>query len=308
MFDTHNRRGVAKSLLAVCLVLGVATAGMGAWVLHQSSGLIGPMAAGGPQETIVSGSLSVPTGSGNGTLTVAVKDRVGTPPVTSITFGDLDLGPTSFPNTPQLVLTTQGQPVSEANPLQPGATACGSVEVQNVTAGDTYSINVDLAFGNGGQRVQELSLTAQLGGGGCSSYTETASQESSCNAATPLSLQQIGPVSSMNFGNSSNEDSIVVVWWNCSNRTLQFAMTASPLNVTVESNGKLERVTAALGVSFQNSTRTVGGGAGVGFELPITFNPFLVAGATILQVNGTLIAVSPTTGSPLSADVPFEAS
>jgi hypothetical protein len=233
---------------------------------------------------------------------------MGTPPVTSITFGNLGLGPTSFPNTSQLVLTSQGQPVSEANPLQPGVTACGSIEVQNVTAGDVYDINVNSTFENGGRQVQELSLTAQIGVGGCSSYTETTPQVISCNAATPLSLQQIGPISSSNFGNSSNEDSIVVVWWNCSGRTLQFAMTASPLSVTIESNGKLERVTASLEVSHQNSTRAIGGDAGVGFELPIVFSPFLAAGTAILQINGTLMAVNPTTGSPLSAEIPFEAS
>jgi hypothetical protein len=200
---------------------------------------------------------------------------------------------------------SQEEPVSKTNPLQPGVTACGSIEVQNATAGDVYVVGVNSTFEDGSHQVQELSVTAQLGAGGCSSYTETSSQASSCNEATPLSLQQIGPVSYSNFGNSSNEDSIVVVWWNCSNRTLQFAMSAPPLIVTIESNGKVEQVSASLGVSYQNSTRVIGGDAGVGFELPIVFNPLLGRGTSILHVDGTLMAVDPTTGRPLSANITF---
>jgi hypothetical protein len=301
-FRDSRRVASIKALVLVSLLLGVGTIAVATAVLEQQGNKTGGLSEGEGSQLVVSGALSVPSGSGNATLMVYVKNAANRP-VVSITFPG---NGSSFSNLGDLQLQSGGKPVSGTNPLQVGVTACGTLQVQNVTAGDVYTVVVDSGFNDSSSQVWTVSMTAQLGEVGCSSVGgQTTSQTTtSCDAATPLSTEQVGPVAYSNFGNSSSYPSLIVVWWNCSDEVLHFSMAASPLTVSVRwANGTVSDVGATLDVLFQNSTRVVGGDAGVGLELPIIFSQPLEPGATILHVNGTITAVDPVTNRQLSAEI-----
>jgi len=308
MTDWRRRRALSKSLAIVCVVV---VAGAGVAVYFLGSGPFGQqtvqIGASGPSGIVVLyGILSVQNRSGEGTLTLQARNPSGgISSVTSMTFASDPATPLS--NVGALVMEYQGKPLSPSNPLAGGSAACGSVAVGNVTAGDAYTVEMNATLQDGSHEHEGLSITAQLGSGGCAavSSSQTSAQTTSCSAAEPLSLTQIGPVVYSNFGNTTSYPSLNISWWNCSDKLLQFAMTASPLTVTVESNGATSRVTATLDTAFQNYTRTIGADAGLGFELPIMFDPPLSPGTTILHVNGTLTAIDPATESPLSAQTAF---
>jgi hypothetical protein len=110
---------------------------------------------------VVSGSIVVPSGTGNGTLSIEVKDLENFP-LTTVTFSNEGLAnSTTIPNVGSMVLLYQGSPVSPANPLPIGATAEGSLQVTNVTGGVNYEISVQGTFQNGASSFQTMSMTAQ---------------------------------------------------------------------------------------------------------------------------------------------------
>lgn len=289
---------VVFALVVVLVVAGVAVLGTVNGLLSGQVGQIG--ASGTSGLALVAGTLTVPLGSGNGTLTVQVRDpSTASSPVTGITFSS------PISNVHSLVLMYQGQPVSPSNPLSLGDTACNSIGVENVTAGDAYTVGVNLTLLGGSRQYEVFSMTAQLGGGGCTSGSggQMSTQTSTCAAATPLTLSQIGPVAYPNYGNTSTYPSLILVWQNCSDQTLQFAVTSSPLVVTIDTNGTTSVVTGTLDTTFQNSTHTIGAQAGLGLELPITFSPQISTDATIQHVNGSVTAINPATGRPISMQI-----
>jgi hypothetical protein len=306
-FPHEKKPAIGTSAVVFVVVVVLVIAGLAAII--TVSGLIGGQvgqigASGTSGRILVTGTMSVPSSSGNGTLTMEVLDpSSASSPVTGITFSDD--GPSPISNVGSLILMYQGQPVSPSNPLALGDTACNSIEVEKVTAGDTYTIGVNLTLQGGSRQYQAFSMTAQLGGGGCtsSSGNPTSTQTSTCAAATPLTLSQTGPVAYRNYGNSSTYPSLILVWQNCSDQTLQFAITSSPLAVTIDTNGTTSVVTGTLDTTFQNSTYAIGAQAGVGLELPITFNPQISPDAVIQHVNGTVTAVDPSTGRPISMQI-----
>ena len=119
------------------------------------------------------GTIVVPSGSGNGTFTLQVKDN-GPGLISSITLSNTDIGSCSFqsssgqsgpcapvPDVSTLIMTYKGQPVSPSNPVALGGTAKGSMLVYNVTAGVVYGIQVDSAFTDGNAAQSSLPVTAQ---------------------------------------------------------------------------------------------------------------------------------------------------
>jgi hypothetical protein len=112
----------------------------------------------------VNGTIDVPLGIGNGTLTVEIHDDgVNNDSITAVIFPSLGFeNATSIPNSASLVLMLHGSPVSSQNPVLPGESAAGSISVVNMTAGTAYQINVVITFGNGSQEVEGLPIAAQL--------------------------------------------------------------------------------------------------------------------------------------------------
>lgn len=113
--------------------------------------------------TTLGASINVPFGTGNGTVSIQLTESSGsTYPVTAVSFADQSLASVNpVPGIGSLVLSYQGKPLSADNPLPPGGTASGSVEVPNLKAGVAYEIEITTNLGNGSQEVQTISVTAQ---------------------------------------------------------------------------------------------------------------------------------------------------
>ena len=302
MQNWRKRSAVARSL-AVFSIIVVVGGGLGLLGVGYSLSTrqVGQIPASGGMPAVISGMLSVPTGSGNGTLTVNLRNEASSP-ITSATFAGT--GPDSISNVSSLALMYQDRPLSTSNPLPVGDTACNSVQVENITAGDTYAFEATTSFQNG-SNLQTVSMTAQIAQGSCTSAnSQTATQSSStCSSATPLSLTQEGPVIGHNFGNLSFV-ALSLTWWNCSDRTLDFTLSVSPVTVTMSINGTTSEVPATLDTGVLNSSDTaMGPNSGTGIELPVVFNTPLNPAATVLQINCTVTAIDPITGQPLSMPI-----
>ena len=86
-------------------------------------------------------SILVPTGTGNGTLSIRFRPEPGR--VLHHHAGPHQPGPDQhhdLPNVGSVVLLYLGEPVSTANPLPLGATAAGSLQISNATAGVSYEM------------------------------------------------------------------------------------------------------------------------------------------------------------------------
>jgi hypothetical protein len=110
--------------------------------------------------------IDVPTVSGNGTLSIQVLNNgPGNSSITSLQFTNEVTGSSGTPiptNVSGLVLTYQGNAVSSANPLPYRATAAGSIEVNDVKAGTSYSITIIATFQNGYNYHETAGNTAQI--------------------------------------------------------------------------------------------------------------------------------------------------
>jgi hypothetical protein len=130
----------------------------------QETSLVGCLCSGtGGPSLVTTGSISVPTGAGNGTLSVQVRNNG--PDDASITALDLTnqglTNTTTIPNVSSIALLYQGEPVSTTNPLPFGATAAGSLQISNATAGITYEMTVHGTFVNDGSSTEAFSISAQ---------------------------------------------------------------------------------------------------------------------------------------------------
>lgn len=114
-----------------------------------------------PSLVNVSGSLHVPTGSGQGTLDVIVYNGLNE----SIVAMSVDFGVLSAPNGP-MIFNYSGSLVSSSNPLPFGKTAVGLSTVQSGTQGlyfgYGYSINVRLTLQDGEAIVKQLYVQATM--------------------------------------------------------------------------------------------------------------------------------------------------
>ena len=109
---------------------------------------------------VIGGSLSVPTGIGNGTLTVNVRDQSAGSPIIAVDLTDQGLtNVTTIPSVSSAIFLYQGEPVNTTNPLSFGATTTGSLQTSNTTAGATYTMTIHVTFESGGSYFQTLSLT-----------------------------------------------------------------------------------------------------------------------------------------------------
>ena len=242
--------------------------------------------------------LDAANGTGARTLTVNLKDTASSP-VSSATFGGS--GSDSISGVSGLSLTYQGAQLSASNPLPVGADACGSVQVENVTAGVTYTFVTTIQTGNNSQ-VQSVSVTAQLGASdSCAPETSsTTSTSTVCNQAAPMSLVEASEVVGRNYGNLSFV-ALDLDWSNCSDQTLQYGLSVSPVLLTLSDNGTTVAVPVKLEMSVVNaSDATLQPDSEGGIELPVTFDASAYPTATVLHISCNVTAINPATGQPLS--------
>ena len=126
-----------------------------------TTGLVGSL---GPLPFAASGSINAAPVSGDGTVTIQVRDTSGLS-ITSITLSNSGLpNASTIPTIGNLVLLYQGRSVSSGNPLPAGATASGTLQasdlIANLMTGAMYSMDVNAIFSNGSHLEQTLSVTA----------------------------------------------------------------------------------------------------------------------------------------------------
>ena len=155
----RTRTRVIAAVFVVCALSVPAT------ILYaQETSYVGCLCSGTGAPSILStGSILVPTGTGNGTLSIQVRNQ--SPDGSSITSLDLTnqglTNTTTIPNVGSVVLLYLGEPVSTANPLPLGATAAGSLQISNATAGVSYEMTIHATFPNDDSYFQTFSMTAQ---------------------------------------------------------------------------------------------------------------------------------------------------
>jgi hypothetical protein len=159
----HLKQIHTRVIAAVFLIVALSVPGI--FYYANETSYVGCLCSGtnGPP-MLISASIVVPTGSGNGTLSVQIRDDNSEgASITAVSFTNERLNNvTTIPNINSLELTYQGRPVSATNPLPIGATAAGSLDVSNIAGGIIYNIGIEGTFQNGGYSFQEYSLTAQF--------------------------------------------------------------------------------------------------------------------------------------------------
>jgi hypothetical protein len=147
-------RVIAVAFLILALSVPVAS--------HYAGQVAKVSGTSGTPPWIVSGSISVPSVSGNGIVSMELQDlNPDNASITAVYFTNEGLSNVMIiPNISSLELMYQGRQVSSVNPLPVGASAIGSLKISNVTDGMTYEINVKATFQNGAYDVQMMTITA----------------------------------------------------------------------------------------------------------------------------------------------------
>ncbi|MGA2199885.1 MAG: hypothetical protein ABSG45_08105, partial [Nitrososphaerales archaeon] len=152
----NPRHSYAIAIALVVVGVGIITSSV---VLAETTGQVGclgPCGNGGGA-TYISGSITVPAGSNNGTLALEVR-TYGTDPlsITSITLTN-----TTIPsNVSGFEFIYLGKAVSVSNPLPWNYTASGSMTVANVAAGKSYDISYVVTLSNSSHEGGGIELTA----------------------------------------------------------------------------------------------------------------------------------------------------
>jgi hypothetical protein len=133
----------------------------------QQTSLIGCLCTGTGTRVpiIVTGSITVPSSYGNGTLTLQIRNDQNSP-ITSVNLTNVGPSPAnssipSISNLSAFEAMYLGEVISATNPLPVNQTATGSLAVTNVQAGTTYEMVVAATFQPNGSSYQTLSITAQ---------------------------------------------------------------------------------------------------------------------------------------------------
>ena len=123
-----------------------------------ASNSTGSSGSGGP--VVESGTLTVPTGSGTGSLVITVKNQA-TATINEITvtpnLDTLSLNGEN-PGAGWVMLSGGSIPVGSSDSAQVSVSGPGDA----LTVGTTYTFTVVVTFSGGGDNVQTLSLTAQV--------------------------------------------------------------------------------------------------------------------------------------------------
>jgi hypothetical protein len=112
---------------------------------------------------LVTGSITVPSNSGNGTLTVQIRNAENKEAITAIALMVSGLSNTpAILNASALEMMYQGTLVSPGNPLPVGQMAVGSVNVENMKVGTNYAIQVSASLQNGFSSSVTITITTQV--------------------------------------------------------------------------------------------------------------------------------------------------
>ena len=173
-----KKRTAVSPVIATLLLIAIAVAA--AIIVYAFvTGLIGGLSTGaGSSLVTITGGISVPTGSGAGTLVLSIKNGASNPIVgvalTSLTSGGLNYVPT-----PAVGFTFNGAAVTALNTLPVGSTAAAAISYNPGTAGSspcgtagtcaggftsgtTYTALFTITFANGSTQTHTDDITAQL--------------------------------------------------------------------------------------------------------------------------------------------------
>jgi flagellin-like protein len=166
-YRTRRKRLGVSPVVAILLLIAIAVAA--ATVMYAFvTGLIGGLDTSDASALVqITGGLTVPTGSGAGTLVLDVKNT-GSNPITGITVsvdsadaitGDAYTAATSFPNATPFYVYGPGASLPIGQSVGSEATFQATSGIQ---AGHTYSFTVTVDFTPGiSAQVQDISLTAE---------------------------------------------------------------------------------------------------------------------------------------------------
>jgi len=131
----------------------------------QQTSLVGCLCTGTSLPIVVTGSITVPSSYGNGTLTLQIRNNQNSP-ITSVNLTNVGQSPSnssipSISNLSAFEAMYLGELISATNPLPVNQTATGSLTVSNVQAGTTYEMVVAATFQPNGSSFETLSITAQ---------------------------------------------------------------------------------------------------------------------------------------------------
>ena len=131
----------------------------------EQTSLVGCLCTGTGVPIVITGSITVPSSYGNGTLTLQIRNNQNSP-ITSVSLTSVGQSPAnssipSISNLSAFEAMYLGEVISATNPLPVNQTATGSLAVTNVQAGTTYEMVVVATFQPNGSSHQTLSITAQ---------------------------------------------------------------------------------------------------------------------------------------------------
>jgi len=173
-----NERRAVSPVIATLLLIAIAVAA--AIIVYAFvTGLIGGLSTGaGSSLVTITGSLSVPVGSGPGTLVMSVKNGASNP-ISGVVLTSLDSGGVNYychvvsvPNgcaaapDPAFAFNYNGAPIAAGNALPVGST--GSAEAAYTpgngafSSGTTYTALITVTFSSGSINSYTYSITAQL--------------------------------------------------------------------------------------------------------------------------------------------------
>jgi archaeal type IV pilus assembly protein PilA len=161
----QKKRSAVSPVIATLLLIAIAVAA--AIIVYAFvTGLIGGLSgSSGSSLVTLTGTISVPSGTGAGVFVLTAKNGANTPInsiiVTLPTTPPLSSG-TAQVVTPVLAYGASAGTISASNPLPIGATASGAALITNGVAGQGYTVVITITFANGSIQVQTLDITGQI--------------------------------------------------------------------------------------------------------------------------------------------------
>jgi len=162
-----HKRSAVSPVIATLLLIAIAVAA--AIIVYAFvTGLIGGLTTtGGSSLVQVSGTLTVPSGSGAATLVVNVKNSANNPiTIVTVSSDTANLANGIHAVTSAGNTSPNGTPFTiYSNTLPIGQSTSGVATIgapSNVIAGDTYTFTIVITFSAGSTQTQTLSVTAQV--------------------------------------------------------------------------------------------------------------------------------------------------
>jgi archaeal type IV pilus assembly protein PilA len=164
----QKKRSAVSPVIATLLLIAIAVAA--AIIVYAFvTGLIGGLATGASSNLVtLTGSVSVPNGTGAGVAVLTVRNSANAPVtsvvVTGITPSTLSMASIASSTVyPGIVLNYNALPVSTANVLPIGSTASGAYSFgTGGVSGTGYTLTVTITFSTGSVQIQTVDVIAQI--------------------------------------------------------------------------------------------------------------------------------------------------